>query len=200
MAKILVACEYSGIVRDAFIRKGHDAMSCDLLPTESPGPHHQGDVFEIINRGWDLMIAHPPCTHLCSSGAVYWKQKKEDGRQELAAEFFRLMFSPLIEKICVENPSGIMSTIWRKPDQIINPYQFGDPYRKRTCLWLKGLPLLKPTNIINPIASWHSGSTRGGVKKDGTRTKSKLPALHSGWKKRSLTFPGIANAMATQWS
>lgn len=204
--RVLVACEFSGIVREAFRAKGHDAWSCDLLPTEIPGKHVQGDVFNTINgnRGnyWDMLIAFPPCTHLSSSGAVYWPQKQQDGRQKSAIDFFMALFNAPIQKIAIENPVGIISQVFRKPDQIINPFDFGDPYRKKTCLWLKNLPpliqLINPREV-EPVASWHSGSTRGGLKKDGTRTKSKLPALHGGWKKRSLTFPGIANAMAEQW-
>lgn len=197
--KILIACEFSGIVRDAFAARGHDAWSCDLLPTERPGNHLQFDVLEVINDGWDMMIAFPPCTHLSSSGAAYWPQKKADGRQGLAVDFVLRLYNSFIPKVAIENPTGLLSTVWKKPSQIINPYHFGDPYRKRTCLWLKGLPPLMSTALVTPIASWHGGSTRGGKKKDGTRTPSRLPALHSGWKNRSLTFPGIANAMADQW-
>jgi len=198
--KVLIACEFSGIVRDAFIARGHDAMSCDLLPTEIPGPHYQGDVFDIINDRWDLMIAHPPCTHLASSGAVYWKEKQKDGRQLDAVNFVLQLYKSSISKIAIENPAGILSTVWRKPDQYIDPYFFGDPYLKRTGLWLKELPLLVPTKIVEPIASWHGGSRRGGIKKDGTRTPAKLPTmLKYGWKERSRTFQGIANAMAEQW-
>jgi hypothetical protein len=175
-------------------------MSCDLLPTEIPGPHYQGDVFDIINDRWDLMIAHPPCTHLASSGAVYWKEKQKDGRQLDAVNFVLQLYKSSISKIAIENPAGILSTVWRKPDQYIDPYFFGDPYLKRTGLWLKELPLLVPTKIVEPIASWHGGSRRGGIKKDGTRTPAKLPTmLKYGWKERSRTFQGIANAMAEQW-
>lgn len=200
--KVLVACEFSGIVREAFRKRGHDAWSCDLLPTEIPGQHIQDDIMNVLRHGgedWDIVLAFPPCTHLSASGAVYWKEKQKDGRQAQAIRFFEFFTYLKTKRVCIENPTGIMSKVYRKPDQIINPFQFGDPYRKRTCLWLKNLPLLKPTNIVIPIASWHSGSTRGGIKKDGTRTKSKLPALYSGWKKRSITFQGIADAMAEQW-
>lgn len=204
--RVLISCEYSGVVREAFAKQGHDAWSCDLLPTKIPGQHIQDDVRNVLRHEtcsvpkWDIVIAFPPCTHLSSSGAVYWKQKQKDGRQKEAILFFEFFTFLKTPQVCIENPVGIISTVYRKPDQIINPYQFGDPYRKKTCLWLKNLPLLTPTNIVEPIASWHSGSTRGGLKKDGTRTKSKLPALYGGWKKRSLTFQGIAEAMATQWS
>jgi len=208
--KVLIACEFSGRVRDAFIKRGHDAISCDLLPTEQLGPHYQGDVFDIIDDGWDLMIAFPPCTHLCSSGAPHWKEKQKDGRQQQAINFFIRLYKSNVLSVCCENPSGILSTVWRKPDQYIHPYQFGEPFRKRTGLWLKNLPLLKPTNIINPVANWHDGSTRGGLKKDGTRTPSKFPtAIKIGmcergtnknrWKIRSVTFQGVADAMAEQW-
>ena len=198
--KVLIACEFSGIVRDAFAAKGHDAWSCDLLPCERGGNHIQGDALKILNDGWDLMIAHPPCTHLSSSGAVYWPAKQADGRQQQAVEFFMTIFYCGIPRICCENPAGILSTLFRKPDQYIDPFEFGDPYLKRTGLWLKNLAMLKSTNIVVPIASWHGGSRRGGKKKDGTRTPAKLPtALKYGWKERSRTFQGIATAMAEQW-
>jgi hypothetical protein len=199
--KVLIACEFSGIVREAFAKKGHDAWSCDLLPTEIPGQHIQGDVLDIINDGWDMMIAFPPCTHLCSSGAVYWKDKQKDGRQQKAIEFFMKFINCKTKKVCVENPSGIISSIYRKPDQYVHPFSFGDPYYKRTGLWLKNLPKLVESNKTEPVAHWHSGSTRGGLKKDGTRTKSKLPVTNaSDSKTRSRTFKGIAEAMADQWS
>lgn len=198
--RVLIACEFSGIVRDAFIARGHDAVSCDLLPTERPGPHYQGNIYNIFHDGWELMVAFPPCTHLSSSGAVYWKDKQQDGRQQKAIDFvFRLCLCG-INKIVIENPVGILSTRWRKPEQIIEPFMFGDPYRKRTCLWLRNLPKLEPTNIVEPMAHWHGGSRRGGIKKDGTRTPAKLPTmLKYGWKNRSRTFQGIATAMAEQW-
>jgi site-specific DNA-cytosine methylase len=140
--RVLVACEYSGVVRDAFTAKGHFAMSSDLLPTESPGPHYQGDVMEIINDGWDLLIAFPPCTHLANAGGAWFEQKRKDGRQRQGVDFFMRMVNAPIKKIAVENPQGIMSTMFRKPDQIIHPYYFGDPKKKATCLWLKNLPRL----------------------------------------------------------
>ena len=198
--RVLVACEFSGIVRDAFIAKGHDAVSCDLLPSERPGPHIEGDVLAELRKPWDMMIAFPPCTHLCSSGAVYWPQKQVDGRQRAAADFFLSLVNAPIHRVAVENPVGIMSRLYRKPDQIINPCQFGQPFLKKTCLWLNGLPLLVPTNVVQPTKHWHGGSPRGGKKKDGTRTASKLmTALKYGWKERSRTFQGIATAMADQW-
>lgn len=139
------------------------------------------------------------CTHLTSAGACYWKEKQSDGRQQSAIDFFMKLYNAPIARVAIENPVGIMSKIFRKPDQIINPFQFGDPYRKKTCIWIRGFSILEHTNIVDPIASWHSGSVRGGIKKDGTRTKSSLPALHSSSKIRSKTFPGIAKAMAEQW-
>jgi len=181
--KVLVACEYSGTVRDAFIKLGHDAMSCDLLPTDTTGPHYQGDVFDIINDGWNLMIAHPPCTHLAVSGARYFAEKRADGRQQGAVDFFMALANCNIAKIAIENPVCIMSTIWRKPDQIIQPWQFGHGETKVTCLWLKGLPLLIPTDIV-----------------EGREARIHLmPPTADRWKLRSKTYQGIANAMAKQW-
>lgn len=199
---VLIACEYSGIVREAFTKKGHYAVSCDILPTEMAGVHHLGDIREVMHRQrWDMIIAFPPCTHLSSAGAQLWKQKQADGRQKEAIDFFMLFINNSCAKISIENPSGIMNTKYRKPDQIINPFQFGDPFKKRTCLWLKGLPKLIPTNIVEPTHHFTSNSTRGGLLKDGTRKKSQLPILKA-WdtgKERSKTFQGIANAMAEQW-
>ncbi len=181
--KILVACEFSGIVRDAFLRKGHNAMSCDLLPTESPGAHYQGDVFDIIADGWDVLIAHPPCTHLAVSGARWFKEKRADGRQQSGIEFFLLLAHADIPKIAIENPIGIMSTQYRKPDQIIQPWQYGHGETKATCLWLKGLPLLKPTDIVE-------GRENRIWKMTPSEDRSRL---------RSITYQGIADAMADQW-
>lgn len=140
--KVLIGCEYSGILRDEFAARGHDAMSCDLLPTEKPGKHYQGDVRDILNDGWDMMIAHPPCSHLAVSGAAWFEQKRKDGRQQQGIDFFMLLVNAPIERIAIENPIGIMSTVYRKPDQIVNPFNFGDPVRKPTCLWLQNLPKL----------------------------------------------------------
>jgi len=201
--RILVACEESQAVTKELRALGHEAYSCDIQECSGGYPewHILGDALhEAYSGKYEMMLAFPPCTHLSSAGAGYWPQKQKDGRQKGAIDFFFKLYNAPIQKIAIENPTGIMSTVWRKPDQIINPFQFGDPYRKRTCLWLKNLNLLVPTNEVEPIASWHSGSTRGGKKKDGTRTKSKLPALHSGAKMRSKTFPGIAKAMAEQWA
>jgi hypothetical protein len=179
--RVLIACEFSGIVRDAFLRRGHDAISCDLLPTESPGPHYQGDVMDIINDGWDMMIAHPPCTHLAVSGARWFRNKLKE--QQEAIYFFRDIAYASIERIAVENPVSIMSTKYRKPDQIIHPWQFGHGETKATCLWLKNLPLLRPTKIV-------SG-------RDGR--VHKMPPSPDRWKERSRTYLGIAEAMAEQW-
>ena len=179
--RVLIACEFSGIVRDAFIAKGHDAMSCDLLPTDKPGPHYQGDVFDVINDGWDLMIAHPPCTHLAVSGARWFNDKVTE--QAEALEFVRRLMNAHIDRICIENPVSIISSRIRKPDQTIQPWQFGHGETKRTCLWLKGLPKLVPTDIV-----------------DGRNQRIwKLPPSPDRWKIRSATFQGIADAMANQW-
>jgi len=179
--KVLVACEFSGRVRDAFTAVGHDATSCDLLPTETEGKHYQGNVFDIINDGWDMMIAHPPCTHLAVSGSRWFKFKQKE--QQEALEFVRLLLDAPIEKICLENPISIISSRIRKPDQIIQPWMFGHGETKATCLWLKGLPKLEPTDIV-----------------DGREAKvHRMPPGPDRWKLRSLTYIGIANAMASQW-
>jgi hypothetical protein len=188
--RVLVACEFSGVVREAFRKLGHEAVSCDLLPTEVPGPHYQGDVFDIVDDGWDLMIAHPPCTHLACSGAKHFAQKRADGRQQQGIDLFMAFTQVNIPRWCIENPVGIMSTHYRKPDQIVQPWMFGDSYQKTTCLWLKGLPLLAPTNIVDKgeFVTTPSGK--------------KLPKWYSdnkSQKNRSKTFPGIAEAMAAQW-
>lgn len=146
--KVLIACEYSGAVRDAFIARGHEALSCDLLPTDVPGPHYQGDVTDILGEGWDLMIAHPPCTHLAVSGARHFAAKKASGVQDEALEFVRLLLDANIPRIALENPVSIISSRIRKPDQIIQPWQFGHGETKATCLWLKGLSKLTPTDIV----------------------------------------------------
>lgn len=179
--KILVACEFSGTVRDAFIAKGHDAMSCDLLPTETNGPHYQGDVTDVLNDGWDLMICHPPCTHLAVSGARWFKDKLVE--QQEALDFVSLLLNAPIEKICLENPISIISSKIRKPTQIIQPWQFGHGETKATCLWLKNLPKLKPTDIVS-----------------GREAKvHRMPPGPDRWKERSRTYKGIAQAMADQW-
>ena len=181
--RVLIACEYSGAVRDAFIALGHDAMSCDLLPTDVPGPHYQGDVRDVIGRGWDLMIAHPPCTHLAVSGARHFAAKRADGRQQEGIDFFMMLADADIPRYAIENPICIMSSIWRKPDQVIQPWQFGHGETKATCLWLKGLPKLTPTNIVEGRAD----------------RIHKMPPSPDRWKLRSATYAGIAAAMAEQW-
>lgn len=200
--RVLVACEYSGRVRDAFTAMGHYAVSCDILPSDVPGKHYQGDVFDIIdNNEWDMILAFPPCTHLSGAGAPSWKEKQADGRQQAAIDFVMKIYNNKCPLISIENPTGILNTVWRKPDQIINPFQFGEPFKKRTCLWLKGLPKLEPTKVVEPEYHFTSNSTQGGKLKDGTRRKSKLP-IYKAWdsaKERSMTFRGIANAMALQW-
>ena len=182
--RVLVACEYSGRVRNAFRARGHDAWSCDLLDAEDNNPHHiKGDALEVIGRGWDLLIAHPPCTHLAVSGARHFEAKKADGRQAEAVDFFLALARAPIARIAIENPVCIMSSIWRKPDQTIQPWQFGHGETKATCLWLKGLPHLVPTNIVS----------------------GRHPRVHlmspgpDRWKERSRTYEGIAEAMAEQW-
>lgn len=202
---ILVACEFSGIVRDAFIAKGHDAVSCDLLPTERPGPHIQGDVLEILDGGWDLMIAHPPCTHLAVSGARWWKEKRADGRQQAAIEFFKRFMNAPISKIAAENPVGILSSKYRKPDQYIQPFWFGDKAQKKTGLWLKNLPQLQKTKVVDRgmIYVDPRGHKHGGVHtilaKKAYSHLMLLPRSEERWKIRSRTFQGIADAMADQW-
>ncbi len=198
--RVLVACEYSGAVRDEFIKLGHHAMSCDLLPTDVPGPHYQGDVFDIINDGWDLMIAFPPCTHLALSGSQWFEQKRKDGRQQEALKFVKeLMLSP-IEKIAIENPMGIIPTYIRPYDQVIQPYEFGDPFQKSTCLWLKNLPKLTPTNIVDKGEFIEWVSKKGKKKRMAKWFVDALKEKDLRWKIRSQTFPGIAKAMAEQWT
>jgi len=179
--KILIACEYSGTVREAFSKLGHDAWSCDILETEIPGNHLQCDVREILGDGWDMMIAHPPCTHLAVSGARWFKDKKVE--QAEALEFVRLLLDAPIQRIALENPISIISSHIRKPDQIIQPWQFGHGETKATCLWLQNLPKLQPTNIV-----------------EGREQRIwKMPPGENRWKERSRTFEGIAKAMAIQW-
>lgn len=189
--RVLVACEYSGRVREAFRRKGHDAWSCDLLPSEDESEHHiEGDCLRVIWDGpcdfWDLVVAHPPCTNLCNSGSRWWAKKRSDGTQQRSIDFFMEMIRRCNEHShawAIENPIGIMSTHYRKPDQIIQPWQFGHGETKATCLWLNGLPPLKPTNIV----------------------EGREPRVHfmspskDRWKERSRTYQGIADAMAEQW-
>ena len=193
---ILIACEYSGTVRDAFIRAGHDAMSCDLLPTDVPGPHYQGDVFDIINNGWDMMIAHPPCTYLSVSG-MHWTARglRDPQLTEDALDFVTRLMAAFIPRIAIENPISVISSRIRKPDQIINPWQFGHDASKRTCLWLKNLPLLTPTEIVEPRIV--NGKKRWANQTDSGQNR--LPPSDDRWKIRSETYTGIAQAMADQW-
>lgn len=222
--RILIACEYSGIVRDAFTAKGHDAWSCDLLPTESPGNHIQGDVLEILNDGWDMMIAFPPCTHLANAGGTHFEAKRKNGMQRGGLEFFATLMNSGIEKIALENPIGILGSRYilkwfpdlvkmglpRKPDQVIQPFYFGDHVRKYTCLWLKGLPKLQwssddnlfmkktavvpqePTNTMIRAGKYRTGTVRKIYWQDMLPKKDRA-------KNKSKTFPGIAKAMAEQW-
>lgn len=179
--RVLVACEFSGVVRDAFAERGHDAMSCDLLPSERPGRHYRGDVLDVLGDGWDLMIAHPPCTHLASSGARWFKDKTKE--QAEAIEFVSLLINAPIPRVCIENPIGVISTRISKPDQIIHPWQFGHGETKATCLWLIGLPLLTPTRVV-----------------DGREPRiHHMPPSQHRWRDRSRTYKGIAEAMAEQW-
>lgn len=182
--RILIGCEYSGIEREVFRALGHDVISCDLLDTEIPGPHYKGDVRDILGDGWDAAIFHPPCTDLAVSGARYFEEKRKDGRQQEAIKFFMELVNAPIPRIAIENPIGIMSSIYREPDQIIQPWQFGHGETKATCLWLKNLPRLIPTNIVS-----------------GREHRIHLmPPGPDRWKERSRSFPGVAAAMAGQWA
>lgn len=183
--RVLVGCEYSGVVRDAFLALGHDAMSCDLLPSDAPGPHYTGDLFDVIDYPWDLAIFHPPCTHLSVSGSRHFEAKRMDGRQQSAVSFFMRIVrqSAHIPKTAIENPVCIMSSLWRKPDQVLQPWQFGHGETKATCLWLKGLPTLRSTQIV-----------------EGREARvHRMPPSPDRWKERSKTYAGIAKAMADQW-
>lgn len=181
--RVLVACEYSGRVRDAFRHCGHFAMSCDLLPTDVDGPHYQGPVEDVLADGWDLMVAHPPCTHLAVSGSRHFPAKIADGRQQAALNFVQLLMDSSIPRWCIENPVSVISSAIRRPDQIIQPWQFGHGETKATCLWLKNLPKLKPTNCV-----------------EGREARIHLmPPSPDRWKERSRTFEGIAAAMGEQW-
>lgn len=180
--RVLVACEFSGIVRDAFAANGHDAWSCDVLPSESSGQHYQGDVRDFLEAGWDLLIAHPPCTHLAASGARWFKEKADE--QAHALGFVLQLWRAPVARIAIENPIGILSSAWRKPDQIIQPWQFGHGETKATCLWLKNLPHLRPTEIA-----------------EGREPRIHfMPPSAERSKERSRSYLGIAEAMADQWS
>jgi hypothetical protein len=195
--KVLVACEYSGTVRDAFRAAGHDALSCDLLPTDVPGPHYQGDVADIINDGWDLMVAHPPCTYLCSSG-LHWNKRRPERAQmtEDALKFVQFLLDAPILHIALENPIGCIGTRIRKADQTIQPWQFGHDASKSTCLWLKNLPLLTPTAVVEPRIA--NGKKRWANQTDSGQNR--LPPSEDRWKIRSETYAGIAAAMVAQWA
>ena len=191
--RVLVACEFSGIVREAFHKRGHDAWSCDLLPTEQPGNHIQGDVLDILDDNWDLMIAHPPCQYLSYAGIRHWNKPGREQKRLNAYSFFMKLINAPIHKICVENPVGYPNTVYRKPDQIIHPYYFGDPCMKKTCLWLKGLPLLIYNKSIKPPPPISKLSTGKNV--HWTDSISGQYRSHI----RSKTFPAIAEAFANQW-
>ena len=195
--RVLIACESSGTVRDAFIAAGHDALSCDLLPTAAPGPHYQGDVLDVLHDGWDLMVAHPPCTYLAASG-MHWTTRglRDPGLTEEALAFVRTLMGAPIARVAVENPIGAISSRIRRPDQIVQPHEFGDDASKRTCLWLKGLPPLRPTRhvaprIVNGRPRWSNQTDSG---------QNRLPPSADRWRLRSVTYTGIACAMATQWT
>lgn len=190
---ILIACEYSGTVREAFARRGHFAMSCDLLETEIPGVHWQGDVADVLNEGWDLMIAHPPCTYLSVSG-MHWTTRglRDPKLTEDALAFVQLLMNAPIPRIAIENPVSIISSRIRKPDQIVQPWWFGDDASKKTCLWLKDLPLLQPTNKLE-------GDDKTRRANQTPSGQNKLGPSEDRWKERSRTYQGIADAMAEQW-
>ena len=194
---VLVACEFSGIVRDAFRARGHNAWSCDLLPTEKhPEWHYESDVLDILNHGWDLMIAHPPCTYLCNSGVRWLKNNPERQKlREQAVEFVKTLWAAPIPKVCIENPIGHLSTSWMKPSQIIQPFDHGHPDWKSTCLWLRGIPLLQPSNIVFPEQITGGGNKPGRI----SSRLHRLPPSEDRWKLRSKTYEGIAKAMAEQW-
>ena len=191
--RVLIVCEYSGTVRDAFIARGHDAMSCDLLPTDAPGPHYQGDVRDVLGDGWDLMIAHPPCTYLSVSG-MHWTTRglRDPKLTEDALEFVQLLMDAPIPRIALENPVSIISSRIRKPDQIVHAWQFGHHASKRTCLWLKNLPPLVPTDVL-------PGGAKARRANQTASGQNRLGPSPDRWKIRSATYQGIADAMADQW-
>jgi hypothetical protein len=197
--KVLVACEYSGTVRDAFIAKGHDAISCDLLPTDKPGPHIQGDVLSLLKEKWNLIIAHPPCTYLSYAAMRVWNKPGRAEKREEAVKFFMEFINADCPRIAVENPLGYINKVYRKPDQTIHPYYFGEPFQKRTCLWLKNLPPLIYTNVLpkpEPLYICQGPKSKGKAIGwcEGNRGSGQPR-----WKARSKTFQGIADAMADQW-
>ena len=199
--KVLVACEYSGTVRDAFIAAGHEAMSCDLLPTDVQGPHYQGSVFDIIDQGWDMMIGHPPCTYLTVTGNKWFKPEfahrfpdRQKHRDE-AVQFFKAMFECKIPRVCLENPVGVLSSVYMKPTQYIQPWQFGEPHSKKTGLWLRNLPKLVTTEIVEPQFHIYKDGRRDPIWHVESMGMNPLERM----KHRSKTFKGIARAMADQW-
>ncbi len=212
--RILVACEFSGIVRDAFTKRGHDAWSCDLIPTESPGNHIQDDILNVLDQEWDMMIGFPPCTYLTITANKWLKDQperksgalvgyKRRAAREKAIKFFLALFNSNIPLIAIENPIGCLSRVFRKPNQIIQPFQFGHQERKATCLWLKNLPLLHSTNIVEPISYIANGKKYSPTHYNSKRSLNRLDCLPPGKERsklRSKTFQGIANAMADQWS
>ncbi len=189
--KVLIACEYSGRVRDEFLKLGHEAMSCDLLQTDAAGPHYQGDVRDVLDYPWDMMIAHPPCTDLAVSGAAWFAKKRMAGQQQASASFFMMLAKADIPQIVIENPVCVMSSLWRKPDQTIQPWMFGHMEQKATCLWLKNTPPLAPTNIVKDEMML--------LPKNQRERLHYLPPSADRWKLRSETYLGIAQAMASQW-
>ena len=202
--KVLIACEYSGVVTQAFRDKGHEAYSVDLLDTDGDPLWHSVDRVEpYLSRRWDLVLGFPPCNDLSAIGARYWPEKQRDGRQQRSVDLFMAIYNANSDKVAVENPIGWMNTHFRKPDQIINPFQFGDPWKKKTSLWLRGLPLLAPTNVVEPVGSWVDGGTYTHRLR-GQREGSKMAvgssvSMANRTRSRNRTFQGIADAMADQW-
>lgn len=193
--RVLLACEFSGVTRSTFSERGHDAWSCDLLPSEKPGQHVQGDVSKLLKESWDLVIAHPPCQYLSYAGVAHWNKPGREENREAALKFFMSCVNANAPRVCVENPVGWPNVVFRKPDQIINPFQFGHPERKKTCLWLKGLPLLSETEAVKPEEPAFRDATTGKRRYFTDRHSNKIGRAYS----RSRTFQGIANAMAEQW-
>lgn len=191
--KVLVACEFSGVVRDAFAARGHDSWSCDLLPSDRPGQHIQGDVLEVLGDGWDLLVAFPPCTYLCSSG-LHWNKRRPEraAMTEQALDFVRALLEAPVPRIALENPIGCISSRIRRPDQVVQPWQFGEDASKATCLWLVGLPPLRPTDVL-------PGGRKARRANQTASGQNKLAPSPDRWKLRSQTYRGIAEAMAEQW-
>jgi hypothetical protein len=209
--RVLIACEFSGVVRDAFIERGHEAVSCDIVPTDRPGPHIQADVLTVVDQRWDAMVAFPPCTHLSKVSARYWQGWQEAGIQQTAAAFFLELAHASIPRIAIENPAGYMSKFWRKPDQYVQPWWFGDPWVKTTGLWLHGLPPLAPTRPVDPRGYWVDGGTMKAAHRhrrlaagraatsEGSYSAADRKSNVTRAAARARTFPGLAAAMADQW-